>query len=265
MLSSIKNGMNFFLRKFDAIIVRRSTYEKAAPFSEIPEDIKILLSLPKDHLSDLLKNLIKSKSQLRQDLFVLSQLVFKKDGYFVEFGATNGITFSNTYLLEKEFGWKGVLAEPARNWHKELVKNRSCSVDKRCVWKESGSMINFREVGIGELSTIDNFSNSDVHAKARLSSKKYSVETVSLNDLLKYHNAPSVIDYLSIDTEGSEYEILAALDFSKFSFRVITCEHNYTETKEKVHNLLSAHGYRRVLEEVSKFDDWYVHSSLIVD
>ena len=54
-------------------------------------------------------------------------LLCKKSGkknFFVEFGATNGITHSNTYMLEKELNWDGILVEPARIWHEELIMNR---------------------------------------------------------------------------------------------------------------------------------------------
>lgn len=64
----------------------------------------------------------KARSQLRQDLMVASYLNYKKKGYFVEFGATNGKDLSNTYLLEKEFLWDGILAEPAKIWHREIKK-----------------------------------------------------------------------------------------------------------------------------------------------
>jgi hypothetical protein len=74
------------------------------------------------------------------------------------------------------------------------------------------------------------------------------------------HNAPKDIDYLSIDTEGSEFEILSAHDFSEYSFKVIPCEHNFTDMREKIHDLLSAQGYVRKYENLSKFDDWYVRS-----
>ena len=67
-----------------------------------------------------------------------------------------------------------------------------------------------------------------------------------------------MIDYLSIDTEGSEFEILNSFDFSKFKFRIITCEHNYTPMREKIFELLTKNGYTRVFKEISFNDDWYV-------
>ncbi len=62
------------------------------------------------------------RSQLGQDIFALAANKFKRGGYFVEFGATNGIDLSNTYALEKEYGWKGILSEPATVWHEDLKK-----------------------------------------------------------------------------------------------------------------------------------------------
>jgi hypothetical protein len=84
------------------------------------------------------------------------------------------------------------------------------------------------------------------------------VSTISLNDLLSKHNAPKHIDYLSIDTEGSEFEILNSFDFSSHSFGVVTVEHNFTPVRQKIFELLSGHGYTRQFENLSKFDDWYV-------
>ena len=207
--------------------------------------------------------LSKSKSQLGQDLLALMYSGCKHGGFFVEFGATNGKDLSNTYMLEKDFGWKGILAEPAKSWHSELKSNRNCVIETDCVWKESNVKLLFNEVSSLELSTIDLFSSEDLHFDSRKSGKKYFVNTLSLNDLLRKHEAPYVIDYLSIDTEGSEYEILSNFNFDQHQVNFISCEHNFTSTREQIHLLLRSKGYTRVLIDVSNFDDWYVLTSLI--
>jgi FkbM family methyltransferase len=199
-----------------------------------------------------------SRSQYRQDLFVLTQLNFKTEGYFVEFGATNGIDISNTYLLEKRFGWTGILAEPAAVWHAELERNRCANIEKRCVWAESDKSLLFNEVERAGLSTLDGFSDADFHGTARETHRQYEVRTISLVDLLDQHHAPQIIDFLSIDCEGSEFAILENFDFAKYRFRVIVCEHNFTPMREKIYQLLVSNGYRRVYEEFSYVDDWYV-------
>jgi FkbM family methyltransferase len=201
---------------------------------------------------------LKSKAQLKQDMFVLDELGYKRNGYFVEFGATNGVDFSNTYLLETEMGWRGILAEPAKVWQDALVANRKCCISFDCVWSKSHEELEFNEVGAADLSTIDVFSDGDEHATTRKEGKKYNVYTVSLLDLLNKHKAPKEIDYLSIDTEGSEFEILNAFDFDAYKFKVITCEHNYTPMREKLADLLTSKGYTRKYTEYSRFDDWYV-------
>ena len=201
-----------------------------------------------------------SEAQLFQDLFVIEKTNFKKNGFFVEFGATNGKSLSNSYLLEKYFSWDGILAEPARIWHSALSDNRICKIDKRCVWSVSGAMIDFREIPKHpQISTIENFKNVDAHSKKREKANLYSVESISLNDLLDHHSAPKNIDYISIDTEGSEYEILENFNFDSYKVKIFTIEHSYTEEKrEQIFQLLSSRGYDRVHIEWSDFDDWYI-------
>lgn len=206
-----------------------------------------------------------SKSQLFQDLFVLFILDEKRHGFFIEFGATDGIKLSNTYLLERSYNWSGILAEPGMIWHSKLKKNRQCFVDERCVWSKTGMELVFYETDYAELSTLENFHDSDYHQKSRQTHKEYKVKTISLNDLLKYYNAPKKIDYLSIDTEGSEFDILNSFDFNNYDISIITIEHNFNEQREKIFNLLSLHGYVRVYESLSQFDDWYIKKDLIVN
>lgn len=249
------------LRHLDIGITRYSTLEKLYRNSSAAHDLQVLQRLNNGDAQQLLTYFNKSKSQIRQDLFVLSHAGFKRNGYFVEFGATNGIDLSNTYLLEKELNWTGILAEPARIWHKDLKRNRTCHIETSCVWKESNSTLDFNQVAEPELSTIINYSSLDSHKDARKEGRTYQVKTISLNDLLSKHNAPRHIDYLSIDTEGSEYEILSSFDFSRHTFGVITCEHNYTPVREQLHSLLAKQGYQRVHEDISLFDDWYIRSA----
>lgn len=223
-----------------------------------------LTTLEEKYLRAVINHLPASKSQLCQDQSALFLLDYKRDGFFVEFGATDGITLSNTYLLETQYGWRGILAEPARNWHQKLRNNRGCIIDVRCVWEKSGEQLSFFEVDDGELSTIASFKDSDTHSESRKKGVEYGVPTISLGDLLAEHNAPDQIDYLSVDTEGSEFYILSALDFSKYQFKVITVEHNYTDTREKVYELLTKNGYIRILEGFSQWDDWYVAKNILI-
>ena len=101
-----------------------------------------------------------------------------------------------------------------------------------------------------------------MHKKARKSSAWQTVNTVSLNDLLERHAAPALIDYLSIDTEGSEFEILNAFDFSRHTFSVITCEHNFSNQRKDIYDLLVRNNYVRVFDGLSRWGDWYVHASM---
>ena len=165
--------------------------------------------------------------------------------------------------METKFNWNGILAEPAKKFHSLLKRNRSVAIETDCVWSVTGETLLFNEVSnegqITDLSTIDSFSNIDHHKLTRNSSaSKYEVNTISLKDMLKKHNAPKQIDYLSIDTEGSEFEILNSFDFNEYDIKVITCEHNYTAFREKIYALLSKNGYVRKFSEYSLFDDWYV-------
>ncbi len=217
-----------------------------------------LLKKNNNNLESLIKN---SKSQLGQDLFVVGTLDAKESGYFVEFGATDGISLSNTFLLETELNWNGILAEPAQNWRVKLESNRNCKIDFRCLFDQSDITLKFIESESSELSTIKGYENIDENK--RILTREYEVQTISLLDLLKFHGAPQIIDYLSIDTEGSEFLILENFDFSQYKFRVITCEHNFTENREKIFNLLTKNGYQRIWSEFTQFDDWYVNPELI--
>lgn len=259
-------NINFFPNLLGIHILKKTSFdqltEKSNPDNLIDE--KFFYAMRQfGNLDKLSFSMEKSESQLKQDLFVLSVLRFKDKGYFVEFGATDGKTLSNTYLLEKNFEWTGILAEPGKTWHKRLKLERNSIIDNRCVWSISGENLSFIEANYAEVSTLAGFAEQDGHSDARKNSLNYKVQTVSLNDLLEEHGAPEVIDYLSIDTEGSEFEILSTFNFNKYKFRVITCEHNFGETRSQINELLKENGYTHVFSDLSRWDDWYVHEELV--
>lgn len=238
-------------------LIRRDRLRQLKDRENAWYDLQFIKAIDSDKRGRCVDLLDASCSQLRQDLFVLAQLDFKQGGFFVEFGATDGHELSNSYLLEKQFGWRGILAEPAWAWHDRLHRNRPDTViDTRCVWKESGSSVRFAQTPNGINSAISSF----VKSSRKMRAQSYDVETVSLNDLLEQHQAPAHVDYLSIDTEGSEFDILQAVDFDRWSFGVLTVEHNYEAQREDIHALLTEKGYTRVLEPISRFDDWYVNA-----
>lgn len=223
---------------------------------------------PKELKYFVFQNLRYSNSQIQQDLFCswtietaykIGLLTGTADRFFVEFGATNGFQLSNSFFLEIYRKWRGILCEPAKIWHQDLMNLRKCAVDFRCVFKKSGDFLLFTQADNPELGTLAQFKDVDGHAISRTSGEDYLVETVSLNHLLDHHQAPRFIDYLSIDTEGSEFEILQSFDFGSYSFGVITVEHNFTENRNLLYKLLTSQGYVRVLTEVSGQDDWYVN------
>ena len=202
-----------------------------------------------------------SKSQLGQDILALSVTGFNNPGFFVEFGAADGVALSNSHILEKHFGWSGILCEPSKSWHQALSKNRNCTIDTLCVYSASGQRISFSENYLGELSAITEYAEPNSHGLLKRTTSSYEVETISLQDLLVTHGAPKYIEFLSIDTEGSEFEILKNFDFQSYRFGAICVEHNFADTREKINSLLLANGYQQVHADLSDFDDWYVQAT----
>ncbi len=217
-------------------------------------DLNFVRAMPEQHRSACIDLLDASHAQLRQDLLALVYNEFRTGGFFLEFGATNGRDLSNTWLLEKQFGWTGILAEPARVFQDDLRANRSCTIDTRCVWSRSGESMTFTQAPRGEKSAIASFAKANYKWRG----DQYEDETISLTHLLAEHGAPEVIDFASIDTEGSEPDILKAFDFGRWQFRVLAVEHNMLPAREDMHALLSSKLYTRIHEDISRFDDWYL-------
>jgi len=210
------------------------------------------------------------KSQLLQDAFAAFIVGDLFDKTFLEFGATNGVDLSNSYMLENNFRWTGILAEPSPQWHKELKNNRpNTRIITDCIWKCSGEKLDFFVSDFGELSTLVDYKLNDIssmpgNTEARIQDGKVvEVESISLNDVMKKNFNGKAPSYLSIDTEGSEYEILQSLDFEKYRPIVFTVEHNFTNSQSQIDKLLSQNGYIRVFKEITVFDAWYVRADAI--
>lgn len=209
------------------------------------------------------------QSQIYQDIFASFIVGDKYDKTFLEFGATNGLDISNSYTLESSFGWKGVLSEPSPQWHEALKKNRKNSkIITKCIWKETGKKLDFFMSDFGSLSTIKDFVENDkisipTNTEMRLKSgKTISVETISLNDVIKEYFNSICPSYISIDTEGSEHEILKAFDLDNFRPKVFTIEHNHTENETKIDEHLITNGYVRIFRKLTTFDAWYIPSEI---
>ncbi|MCJ2049239.1 FkbM family methyltransferase [Methylobacterium sp. J-070] len=223
-----------------------------------------ILSSELDFLSFATRMAPLSNAQLLQDLWVLYELNEKRNGYFVEFGACDGISLSNTLLLEKTFGWQGALAEPARAWHEALYKNRNCYISDKCIYKTDGIEVLFNEVDIGELSGMKDLVENDFHSHFRQEGRQYGVETISLSRFLSEARAPKRIDYMSIDVEGGEFDVLQSFDFTSYDVALISVEHNFSRTREQIYERLVGLGYRPRFRQFSLFDDWYVRPDLVV-
>ena len=245
-------------------IMRSERYKRLKALErQYPHDLAFLQSLPESTIVTALKAIPDSKSQIRQDILALAMANFSHDGFFVEFGATDGVLNSNSNLLEKQFGWRGILAEPARGFHNSLKQNRSCHIETDCVWRASGETLMFTEPRDGSLSSLADFVENDHLKKSRRKKPvSYEVQTISLNDLLNKYNAPDYIDYLSVDTEGSELEILSSFDFDRRTIGVITVEHNFGSTRDGLNDLLSSNNFVQFGKDISEYDDWYIHADL---
>lgn len=180
-------------------------------------------------------------SQVGQDQY-LNENFFKntRDGFFVDVGAHNGVSISNTYFFEKELGWKGICIEPLPDAFKELKKNRSCICLNCCVSLVDATVDFFRvhspflgtEMLSGIVSTYPPNHFERMQREIGYRGGSYEVIKVPsrrLDEIFAEHEV-KLIDYLSIDTEGSELDIVKSINFDAVTIRYMTIENNYNDT-----------------------------------
>ena len=192
-------------------------------------------------------------SQFGQDRWIIQDVYPEKtDGYFVEAGASSGIGLSNTWKLE-QLGWSGICIEPGRQYA-ELVENRQCSISDACLYDRSGVVVEFKE---DSKSAHFNGIVDHLGRHRNRSGTLHEKTTTTLWEVLDEFGAPEFIEYLSLDTEGSEFVILRDFPFARYRFGAITVEHNEEDTKRRqLLELLEANEYRRV--KSSGRDDFYL-------
>lgn len=266
-MTGLKNLLARTLRRFNIVTTRGHTFDRLIQSERELHRLRqcwdFLRHIDANHVHRALKLLADTRGENFQDLFAALLIGDRENGFFVEFGATDGVTGSNTLFFESRAGWKGIVAEPARVWHEKLAMNRKCMISHECVWSISGEQVEFCEAGDAGFSTIARFADLDRHASKRKQSTNYSVPTISLDDLLARHDAPAIIDFLSLDTEGSELDILAAFSFDRYRVSVLVVEHNFRPERDALQDLLTRNGMVRVLPGLSRYDDWYVADDLV--
>lgn len=179
-------------------------------------------------------------AQAGQDEWVYS--VIGDGGFFVDVGAHDGITNSNTYALEMYHGWSGICIEPDSAVFPLLQRNRPDAA--------------LADVAIASEEGI-----------AKILPSQERRAALPLRDLLDRFTVPLVIDYLSVDTEGYDLEVLQSMDFERWHVRTITVEHNAyfsgTARQNAIKTFLEANDFKRVRWDViaegyGPYEDWYL-------
>lgn len=179
-------------------------------------------------------------------------------GYFIEIGVGDGRAHSNTWLFEKTYQWSGLLIEPNPKFHAPIRASRSAALETIAAY-DRHDVLEF--VDDDKLSGFAVERDYQRH-QARGDKPMLRLETAPAEELLDKHAVPSEVDFLSVDTEGSERQILRALDFSKRRYRFICVEHNFDRAREADYrSILEPHGYRPLLTNASIIDAFFVHDA----
>ena len=175
-----------------------------------------------------------SHSKDNLDQKILKQLNKKRNGFFIECGAADGITYSNSNLLEKKYGWKGMLIEPIQDQFDALKKYRKGAICEKYILssqKESGRMVDIYDAGPESIivqDELDNLSMSDQTRLKVLESRNAikgieKANTISISTLLDRHNIKHV-DIFFLDVEGSELSVLQGWDEKRHSIDYLVIE-----------------------------------------
>tara|TARA_X000001036_G_C20474538_1_gene723022 strand:- start:79 stop:777 length:699 start_codon:yes stop_codon:yes gene_type:complete len=199
----------------------------------------------------ILKKVFK-KSYGRDNLDLkLEKYLNYSNGFFIELGAHDGITQSNTYYYEKKKNWKGILIEPVPKLYKYCKKYRSkknlffCNACVSFDFKNENVKLiysNLMTTAI-DLTTVQFREKHLANPELNFFEKKkyFTAKARTLNSIMIEAKAPNVIDFFSLDVEGAEFEVLNGINFAKFNFRYILIE---TNNFEKLNNFMLQKNYK---------------------
>lgn len=196
-----------------------------------------------------------------QDKWIIEDVYdHKRKGFFLELGAYDGFGISNTYILEKKYGWSGICIEPDPINFAKLVKQRNCICVQACVdgaQRDVRYLYDGAQGGIidGDTDITPETSRLRIE-RARKEGSLANIQTKTLHQILKEHDAPRIIDFFSFDVEGAETRILRDFPFDKYIFQSLIIE----RTSEELNEILFRNGYRFVQLRVG--DSFYVHETI---
>lgn len=195
---------------------------------------------------------MKSFSQYYQDKAIDFALNRKRNGIFLDIGAHDGVSLSNTFFFERSRNWTGLCIEPIPEVFARLRSNRHCSVWNCCILDEEKE-VTFRsvfpplEMLSGILEFFDQRHIDRINAEVSIIADGPGYQDImipghNINRLLETQGLYE-IDYCSIDTEGAEVNIVKSIDFNRIRIRAFSIENN--DTAGELRNYLSSFGYAR--------------------
>ena len=200
-------------------------------------------------------------SHIGQDRWVNEVLRGRRNGYFLDFGTFDGVNHSNTFYFEKYLGWKGICVEPNPLYYADACAVRNCITVNAALWPKSRQSLEFFDAH--GLSSLVQFKDTDSNAELRgkFAKKIISVDTINPTELLDRFAAPSLIEYMSLDVEGCELDVLQSLDLKRYRIALATIEHNHNLEKQAgVRKHLADFGYE-AMECYN--DDYFFHPSVL--
>ncbi len=195
------------------------------------------------------------RSQAGQDFWVLGEVFDqKRNGFYLDIGAHDGIRISNTYVLETRYGWEGICVEANPDSFSLLQKNRRARCVNACLDASEGT-VSFSKNGVlGGIVSDD----TDNRTSGDQAGEVVTMNTIPLEKLLDETGAPATIDYLSIDIEGAEERVLGDFPFERYTFNCMTIE----RPSARLRQVLERNGYV-LIKEIPGLDCFYIHQSHI--